>query len=126
MTFPHCNTNSKHYIIRLGKTAHWNEEFEIEADGCEEMVALILNNQPKRNEEEQRDLLVAKGNLKLPAISGLLDGKLCHVEISMTGDIKLAVTLRYIRYGVIAGYSTITFAQMLHIFTNDTICYKVS
>lgn len=66
------------------------------------MVALILNNQPKlnsrTNEEEQRDLLLAKGNLKLPAISGLLDGKQCHVEISMTGDIKLGVTLKYIRF----------------------------
>ena len=84
----------------VGKEAQWNEEFEIEADGCEEMVALILNNQPKRNdrnEEEQRDLLVAKGNIKLPAIDGLLNGNLCHVEISMTGDIKLAATLRYIR-----------------------------
>jgi len=55
------------------------------------MVALILNNQPKS------DLLVAKGNLKLNAISGLLDGKVCRVEIPMTGDIKLGVTLRYIR-----------------------------
>merc|ERR1719210_733222 len=47
------------------RSAIWNEDFEIEVDGCKELVALVLNNTARS------DLLVSKGSLRLNDIPDL-------------------------------------------------------
>ena len=72
------------------ETAQWNEDFEIEVDGCSELVALVLNNT-----DSTTDLLVAKGNLNLHNIHKLSNGEKTRCQINMTGGFLLEVTLKY-------------------------------
>ena len=71
------------------RSAIWNEDFEIEVDGCKELVALVLNNTARS------DLLVSKGSLRLNDIPDLESGAKIRKEIPMTGDFKLHVTIKY-------------------------------
>lgn len=71
------------------RSAVWNEDFEIEVDGCRELVALVLNN------TATSDLLVSKGSLRLNELRDLEKGDKIRKEINMTGDFKLLVTIKY-------------------------------
>ena len=76
--------------------AEWKEEFEIDANGCVDLVALVLNNQPCGDGSTSRDILVAKGELRLPAVCGLVEGESCPVRIETSGGIDLMLVFKYV------------------------------
>ena len=69
----------------------WHEDFEIEVDGCKELIALVLNSV----DGGKTDLLVAKGNLVLSNVKDLVRGGKQKCLIHMTGDIKLEISIKY-------------------------------
>ena len=86
-----ADSNRKHSYL-----AEWKEEFEIDANGCVDLVALVLNNQPCGDGSTSRDILVAKGELRLPAVCGLVEGESCPVRIETSGGIDLMLVFKYV------------------------------
>ena len=61
-----------------------------------DLVALVLNNQPCGDGSISRDILVAKGELRLPAVCGLMEGESCPVRIETSGGIDLMLVFKYV------------------------------